>query len=206
MAYTPTGGAAMKWFRDTMTAGGTETAGESYAEIDRKATMIPAGSDGVTFLPHFTGTSAPTWRMENRASILGLNLSHTRYAIARAAMEGVAFEIRIILEEMSAKGFAPKKLKMLGGATKSSLWPQITADIVGMPIILSGFPDTPCVGAAILAGIGAGIYKTAEEGYRVFAGNETEVEFDLQNHSFYSELFQEYKRKFGLVNLIYGGK
>jgi xylulokinase len=187
----------MKWFRDNLSEH------EEYSAIDRQTAAIGPGARGVTFLPHFTGTSAPTWRMKNRASILGLDLSHGRYEIARALMEGVAFEIRMILDEMAKRGFAPKTLKMLGGAVKSELWPQIAADIIGLPVVIPEFSDMACIGAAILAGVGAGVFAGPEDGYARFRRNETELDFNRGNHRIYNALYREYVRKFKQLNRIY---
>lgn len=92
---------------------------------------------------------------------------------------------------------------MLGGASKSNLWPSIIADITGATIKISEAEDMACIGAAILAGKGAGLYKTEEEGYRKLIKKEKEILPNTNNLLKYSRLFDEYKQRFNLLKKLY---
>lgn len=100
-----------------------------------------------------------------------MDLSHDRFHMARAIMEGIVFQVVWMMEAFRSKP-SSDGLKLAGGASKSPLWCQITADISGLPVRVPAVADLACVGAAILAGVGTGIYQNAEEGYKHLAIDE----------------------------------
>jgi xylulokinase len=197
LAYTPTGGAALEWVRNNVLNN------MDYVEINREVEKKNPGADRIFFFPDFTGAACPTWSSNSRGTILGLNLNHDRFHIARAVMEGVSFNINWILETLKQKGIMPDSLKMQGGATKSRIWAQITAEITGLPVITSRIPDMACIGAAVLAGCGAGIFASPQEGVKVFTSAEETIEPCKKNVKIYSGLFETYKSKFNILKDIY---
>ena len=159
-------GASLEWLMRNAWAGA------SYAEVDAGAARSPLGANGLFCRPLSGG------HMSNaeRGGFYGLNLAHTRDDLARAVMEGIAYELRWALAELAAHGVAAHELVMVGGAAKSPLWPQIVADVTGLPVVLPSVDEAAARGAAILAGVGAGIFADAESGLAAFRGQETQLD------------------------------
>lgn len=207
LVSVPTGGVSMEWFKENLGLtfrngdGSTET--EKLGDIDQKALKKGPGSGGVMFYPHFTGSSCPTWSLKSKATIMGLDLSHDRYNIARAVMEGVVYDVNWMLSSLKEQGVSIERLKVLGGASRSSLWTRIVADITGVPVMIPESADMACIGAAILAGVGGGIFKNFSEGCSAMIKRETEVQPDKQNRLMYEELFKKYKIRFGFLKEAY---
>lgn len=207
LASVPTGGISFEWFRRNFAVKGEDekenTQFESFREIDSRAEKKGPGAGGVMFYPHFCGAFCPNWSFESKASILGLDLSHDRYHIARAVMEGVVYDVNWILETLIEKGLRIKELKVLGGAVKSELWTKIIADVTGMPVLLPHTADAACLGAAILAGIGGGLFTDAAEGCLRLTPVKREINPDMDNHARYKEYFKLYKKRFELLKNCY---
>lgn len=206
MATVPTGGISIEWFRKNfgrlvMLDGKNEM--EAFREIDNAVDAKNPGADGVMFYPHFLGATCPNWASENKATFVGLDLSHDRYHMARAVMEGVVFEANWIIEKYRERGIGINRLKMLGGAAKSPIWPQIISDITGLPVIIPRIADVACVGAVMFAGIGAGVYKDAQHAYKTVVKEEREITPDSQRFSTYRKLFELYKKRFFLLKELY---
>ena len=106
---------------------------------------------------------------KSKGGFVGLRLDHTRIDMSRAILEGVAFELRWALENIRQAGLPVEHLWVAGGATQSPVWPQILADVSGVPISLTHYAQWPALGAAILAGTGSGIFDTQEAGINRFS-------------------------------------
>jgi sugar (pentulose or hexulose) kinase len=118
----------------------------------------------VFFYPYFDGSYYPAFNKNNKGTFLGLNLSHDRYHMARAIMEGVTFELRRMLEGLEKENFKINRICLTGGATKSSLWTEMISNIIGKEIFLLNTKDAPCMGAAIIAMYGAGFLDDMAKG------------------------------------------
>jgi len=197
------GGVCLEWFRKNVMA--ADAAGNlmSFEEIDKMASAKNVGANGLFFYPYFGGSSHPESDTVSKASLVGLDLSHDRFDIARAIMEGVTYQILWVLEDMSAK-FPVSALKLVGGASKSALWSQMVADISGMPVMIPAIPDLTCVGAAILAGVGSGIFSSIADGYRRLAVQEKVIAPDSENAASYKKLFALYKDHARSLRALYG--
>src|SRR4051794_9687776 len=99
-----------------------------------------------------------------RGVLMGLTLRHTRAHVVRALMEGVCFVVRRNLEAFAVAGVQTNQLRALGGGSRSAVWKQIEADVTGIPVLTTRLPDGGALGAAILAGVGAGEASSIEEG------------------------------------------
>lgn len=173
MATVPTGGIAMEWFRKIFRSG-LETEEETFSHIDQEASAVPPGCDGLLFYPHFFGATCPSWEIQNRAGFIGVHLGHRRRHFSRAVMEGVAFAANDIIHALAQSGGEVQRIKLIGGAAKSELWSRIVSDVTDLPVIRSVQADAACTGAAMIAGVGAGIfahYEIAQE--RLIAISET---------------------------------
>jgi len=149
-------GSIVSWLRDAL---GLIARSE---EIEALAGSV-ADSGGVYLVPAFTGLGAPYWDPDARAAILGLTASSGRAELARAALESVAYQTCDLLAAMARDGVSPAVLKIDGGMSRNSLFSKILSDVVRLPIWHARLDEATAFGAAALAGIGAGVYRDAEE-------------------------------------------
>jgi xylulokinase len=153
--WSATAGMALKWFREQFASD------TSFRELDEMAAKIPAGSDGVTMLPYFCGSTIPNYNPDATATFSGINLSHTKAHFARAIMEAVAFMLKL---DLDYAGVSPdSSIRITGGGASSPLWAGIKANVTGMKLDTVEESETACLGAAILAMVGDGAYASIEE-------------------------------------------
>jgi xylulokinase len=146
---------SLRWFRDAL-APGTE-----FADLVAEAATVPAGSDGLLFLPYLTGERSPHPDPLARGAFVGLTVSHERRHLTRAVLEGVAFGLRDGLDLMVAAGMpAPAQIRASGGGTASDLWRQILADVLGAEIATVTTTEGAAYGAGLLAAVGAGWFPS----------------------------------------------
>ncbi|MCX8036884.1 MAG: FGGY family carbohydrate kinase [Candidatus Sumerlaeia bacterium] len=159
MTLNHSGGLLLRWFRDVCCEGekarACATGEDAYDLILRDA---PDGPTGLYVLPHFAGSGTPWLDTASRGAILGLTFADTRAGIAKAILEGLTFELRINLELLREGGIAIRELHAVGGGARSPLWLQLKADICGLPIRVPAVTEAACLGAALLAGVAAGIW------------------------------------------------
>lgn len=151
-----TAGASVQWLRD-----GLQII-KSASEITPLAESVP-DSGGVVIVPAFAGLGAPFWDPETRASIMGLSRGSTKAHVARATLEGVAFRVRQVLDAMRSEGTQVHELRVDGGMAANDLLLQIQADVAGIPVVRPKSIETTSLGAAALASLGVGIYKSLDD-------------------------------------------
>ncbi|MBR6772311.1 MAG: hypothetical protein IKM29_02845 [Clostridia bacterium] len=190
------GGVCLEWLKNSVMGGEV-----SYAELDEKAEKLRAAEDGLFFFP-FTGRANGEASF-TKGSFVGLDLSHDRFNIARAVMEGVVFQICWMMEAFKARECV-SGLKLAGGASKSRVWAQMLADVSGLPVRIPEVADMASVGAAILAGVGSGVFASREEGYSALAVGEKLIVPDPARTEIYRPLFEEYKRCARALGAVYG--
>ena len=184
------GGVCLEWLRRNVMLGEDEKQ-ISYATIDKETANRKAAEEKLFFYP-FAGKATSDQRLK-RGSFVGLDLSHDRYHMARAVMEGVAFQIVWMMESFKVKP-SQDGLILSGGASKSQVWAQILADVANLPVRIPAVADLTCVGAAILAGVGCGIYQDAQEGYRKLAVGDRVVYPNAERALMYADRMQEYRK------------
>jgi xylulokinase len=146
---------SLRWLRDAIAPG------TSYDDLVGAAAGIPAGSDGLRFLPYLTGERSPHPDPLARGAFVGLTLTHDRRHLTRAVLEGVAFGLRDGLDLMIEAGMpAPSVIRASGGGTASPLWRQILADVLDAEIATVDTAEGAAYGAALLAAVGAGWFPT----------------------------------------------
>jgi len=151
------GGAIVQWLRDGLGII------QSSSDVEKLAASVP-DSGGVLFVPALAGLGAPHWDAYGRGMIIGLTRATTAAHIARAALEGAAFEVADLLDAMNNdSGSRLAELRVDGGASVNGLLMQFQADILGVPVVRSAVSETTALGAAYLAGLGVGFWKSAEE-------------------------------------------
>lgn len=121
-----------------------------------------AGANGLLFLPHLRGSSSPTRDPASRGAFLGIRHFHTRADFMQAVYEGLCYEFRMGLGRLTGQA-APEKIVAIGGGTKNERWIQLKADVTGLPIEIPAIQEATALGAAMLAAIGAGAYRSADE-------------------------------------------
>ena len=145
---------SLQWYRDTIAPG------QSFDAVLAPATDLPAGSDGLFFLPYLSGERTPHPDPLARGAFIGLTVRHTQAHMARAVLEGVAFGLKDGFELMAAAGLPSDQMqvRVSGGGAKSKLWRQILADVIGAPLVSTNSTEGAAYGAALLAAVGAGVY------------------------------------------------
>jgi xylulokinase len=188
--------ASLRWFRDVV---GTrekeiEAAGglDAYQQLDELAAGAPCGSQGLLYLPYLATAATPRWNPNARASFVGLSFAHGRAEMTRAVMEGVVLEIRDMFEQWTAAGLDVRSLRIGGGATRSALWNQIQADVYGRPVETLRVSESTGLGAALLGGLGAGVFASLEEGVAAMVHVADRIEPDPKRHERYEELYRGY--------------
>lgn len=154
-------GGSMEWLKSTF-----YDSVEPYKEINEGAESSTVGANGLLFLPYLTGERCPHADPHARGVFFGLSNTTTKGDMARAVMEGVVFGLREIYELIisTKPGLKPTEVISSGGGSKSKLWRQIQADITGLPVkTLRGSAEGGAYGAAVVAGVGAGIWDSIEQ-------------------------------------------
>ena len=151
LAALQNAGLALEWVRDML--------GLTWQQVYAQAFAVPAGCEGLTFLPYLTGDRTPHLDPNVRGAWVGLGLHHSRSHLMRSALEGVAFSLKQGLEAITATGIAVPALTLSGGGTIDPVWQQLIADVLQVPLYSSPVSSASGRGAAILAGLGAGVYR-----------------------------------------------
>jgi glycerol kinase len=161
------GGAVVQWLRDGLGIV------RSSAEIEKLAASVP-DSDGVYLVPAFAGLGAPHWDQYARGTITGLTRGTTSAHLARAALDGIAFQVADILDVMKQDSdVAMNELRVDGGACANNLLMQFQADILQTPVVRPKVIETTALGAAYLAGLSSGFWKNREEVHRAWQVDRT---------------------------------
>ncbi|MDO8420123.1 MAG: glycerol kinase GlpK [Rubrivivax sp.] len=150
------GGAVVQWLRDGLRAI------QGSGEVQALAESVP-DSGGVIVVPAFVGLGAPYWNADARGAIVGLTRGSTVAHIARAALESIAFQSAALLQAMSKDAAPVAELRVDGGACVNDLLMQFQADLLGIPVVRPQVTETTALGAATLAGLGAGVYAGLDE-------------------------------------------
>jgi xylulokinase len=188
------GGGALRWLREIL---GDKV---SFEDLSAEAAKIPPGSDGLVFLPYLAGERPPIWNEHANGVFFGLDYGKTQAHVARAVMEGVAFSLRHNLETAEQAGAAAHTLKAMGGAANSHVWTQIKADVTGKPIQVPAADTATTLGAAMLAGVAAGVYASFDDAVRQTVSIKRTHEPNPENsrvydkgYKFYRELYEKLK-------------
>ncbi|MGA9762538.1 MAG: xylulokinase [Gaiellaceae bacterium] len=148
---------SLRWFRDTLAPGA------GYEQLTAEAGLWRPGAEGLLFLPYLQGERTPHVDPNARGAFSGLSLVHDRGALVRAVLEGVAFGLRDSLELLRQLGVEPESGRASGGGARSRLWLEIVASVLGLPLELTAVEEGAAYGAALLGGLAAGVFASAEE-------------------------------------------
>ena len=152
-----------QWFRNQLgqeeIARGEREGKDPYLYLNELADSVPAGSEGLLFLPYLSGERTPHPDPDARGAFVGLSLRHGKAHMTRAVLEGVTYGLCDSLELMRGLGIEPRTVVASGGGAKSPLWRQLLADIFRAEIATVNATEGAAYGAALLAGVGAGVYR-----------------------------------------------
>jgi xylulokinase len=190
MGVTLAAGGSLRWWRDLL----AEVAGEvGYDRLAGLAAAVPAGSEGLIFLPYLNGERTPHLDPFARGAYFGLTAAHGLGHLTRALMEGVVFSLRDCLDLMTGVGVRVEEVRATGGGARDPLWRQLQADVYGLRVRRPVTEEGPAFGAALLAGVAAGVYRDLAEASEVVAIEPDAVEPDRERHRLYEDLLQRYR-------------
>jgi xylulokinase len=166
----------------------------SVKNLDALAATVPAGSDGLVYLPYLDGERSPIFDPDSRSMFFGISKVHKKQHFMRAALEGVAFEQRSILDVLRERR-GIDKMRIIGGGSNSKIWKQIIADVCNISLAGLSVPadDASSLGIAAAAGVGVGLYKDVAEGVGFIT--ETDVVSPVQP--------EKYSRNYEVFSALY---
>lgn len=194
------GGSLVKWFRDTFAASehrraqreGRDVYPELFAEL-------PDSLSPVVVLPHFAVTGPPEFITDSSGVIAGLRLETTRGEILKGIVEGTTFYLKQIVDSLGPTGVSIADYRAVGGGSKSDAWVQVCADILDKPFTRPEISEAGALGAAIVAGVGSGVFGSFESGVEAMVKPERTFEPDAQKHRLYEDRFEKYCRLWPLM-------
>lgn len=198
MGVTLAAGGSLRWFRDYFSDAETSVAGltnrDPYELLNDAADQIPAGSEGLLFLPYLSGERTPHADPLARGVFVGISLRHHKGHFVRAIMEGVAFSQKDSVEIMSQLGIALHDLRITGGGARSPVWQQVLADVFGLPLNVMEHSEGPSYGAALLGAVGAGRWGSVEDAVADTCGKQElrQVQPIAENIELYREMYRIY--------------
>ncbi|MCC5801765.1 xylulokinase [Rossellomorea vietnamensis] len=152
-----TGGASLQWVKEQFYQNESCSV---YDVMNREAEVSNVSANKLIYLPYLLGERSPRWNPDARGAFIGLHMKHTRGDMTRAVMEGVAFNLKIVLDTFLKAGLPIHHMWVLGGGAKSQVWRQILADIYGLDVYVPGqLDEATSMGAAIAGGVGVGLLK-----------------------------------------------
>lgn len=167
MGVTQGAGLSLKWFRDNFCTSEMETAGwmnkDPYILMDQQAATVPAGCEGLIYLPYLMGERTPHLDPNAKGVFFGLSARHGKKEMLRAVMEGVGYSLVDCMNIVREMGLSVSEVRASGGGGKSPLWRQMQADMFNSDITTVNSSEGPALGVALLAAVGAGIYKSVPE-------------------------------------------
>jgi xylulokinase len=185
-APTQSGGAALTWL--------SALVGRGPAELSALAQTCEPSANLPIFLPHLAGERAPIWDSASRGTFARLDANAGPAQLTRSVMEGVAFSVRWAFEALSHSAGARIEVANIGGGgSRSDVWCQIRADVLGMSLRRTSVPDAAALGAAILAGVGSGAFGMLEPAVRQLVQFERIFEPDARLSAVYDERFQHFR-------------
>jgi len=197
MGVTQAAGLSLKWFRDNfcdaekLVAAGIGK--DPYYVMDQEAGRSPIGANKLLYQPYLMGERTPHLDPDCRGTFFGLSAIHTKYDMLRAVMEGVAYSLRDCMEILQEMNISFSEMTACGGGGTSPLWRQMMADVYDCPVKTVVSQEGPALGVAILAGVGAGIYKSVQAGCdAVIRTNEPQPPI-LENTNQYDGFYQVYR-------------
>ena len=202
MGVTQAAGLSLRWFRDRFGAG-ADDGRDPYERLVAEASESPACGEGVFWVPYLMGERTPHLDPNVRAAFMGLSASHTRAHIIRAILEGVAFSLRDSLAIFREINVPVDQIRLGGGGARSALWRQIQAEAYGREVELLEAEEGAAYGAAILAGVGAGAWRSVDEACDAVVHVTQRIKPDANRTAIMEKGYQVYRRIYPALREIY---
>jgi xylulokinase len=181
-------GVSLKWFVKSILGA------ESFSASDDEVQRIRPGSDGLIFLPYLAGERTPHLDAAARGMFCGLTLGHGKYHMTRAVMEGVCYSLKDCMGLLTGMGMRCQRVIASGGGANSALWLQMQADILEQAIYKSNVSEQACLGAAITAGVGGGVYADFHEACERLVSFDDKVYYPIpENIKIYNEYYRIFR-------------
>ncbi len=197
MGVTLAAAGSLKWYRENF--GPSKQIAEKYPDkksyqlLDMQAENVAPGSDGLVFLPYLSGERTPHADPNARGVFFGISYIHGQDHFVRSILEGVAFSQFDCLSLMKEAGITSDKVILFGGGARSRIWKQIVADIFSTKIVTLNVEEGPSYGGALLAGVGAGIYKSVQEATQKVIKEVEEISPNAENIEKYDSIYSIYR-------------
>jgi xylulokinase len=198
MGVTQAAGLSLRWLRDTIAAG------EDYGTVTAGAAGVPAGSDGLLWTPYLMGERTPHLDSTARAAFVGLTAGHTRAHLVRAVLEGVAYSLRDTFTLFAELGIPVKGVRLGGGGARGPLWREIQAAVYGYTTDILVAEEGGAFGAALLAGVGAGVWPDLEAACGEAIEVAQQIEPDAKAVERYSVGYEAYRKVYPALKGIQG--
>jgi xylulokinase len=196
------GGALVKWYRDTFARAeyrqyeGEGRAGSIYPVLLDEVSPDPSS---VLVLPHFAPTGTPTFISDTSGLMVGLHLDTSRGDILKGIIDGITFYLKEVIDALPATGIQIKDYRAVGGGSRSDIWVQTCANILGQPFIRPAIPEAGALGAAIIAGKGSDVFMNYDQGVESMVKLDRMFEPDPSLHQRYQSRYEYYKRIWPLM-------
>lgn len=195
------GGMVLRWYRDTFCQPEIEaalaTGRDSYDLLGELAAGVAPGSEGLVMLPHLQGAMAPEANPRAKGVFYGFTLRHTKGHFARSIMEAIGCIVRRNLEVVESLGIPVSEIRVLGGGARSPVWNQIKADITGRSVVITENEEAACLGAAILAGSGVGVFGSLEDATDQMVAISQRYEPIPENRAVHEDVYRAYAELYG---------
>ena len=197
MGVTQAAGLSFRWFRDMLSSDAEQSV--DYERLTKEASQTPPGADGLLWGPYLMGERTPHLDPRVRAGLVGIGAHHTRGHVTRAILEGVAFSQRDSFTIFRELGVPIERVRIGGGGARSPLWRQIQADVYGLAVETLEAEEGAAYGAALLAGVGAGIWSNVDEACdQAVRGKET-IQPQSAVASAMNERYEAYRKLYGAL-------
>jgi xylulokinase len=204
MGVTQAAGLSLRWFRDQFGTG-EEDGRDPYEKLTDEAGRVAAGCDGLLWTPYLMGERTPHLDPRARAALVGLTASHTRGHVIRAILEGVAFSLRDTFTIFAEMDVPVRNIRLGGGGARSPLWRQIQADVYGRPVEVVDAEEGAAYGAALLAGVGVGIWPSVDAACDATVRVASRTNPDPQTVSLLNTNYSDYRRVYPATREIFQG-
>lgn len=198
-----TGGGALSWAVNCMFEGFDKDKNEIYDLVNKEVAKSPIGAKNLLFLPYLIGERSPRWNDKAKGVFAGLTLNHTRGDMLRSVMEGVGYNLDIILNAFRKSGNTIDSLILIGGGARNLIWQQILADIFGVSVLVPDYlEEATSMGAAITAGVGIGAFEDFSA-VEKFIKIKRENQPDLSKSEKYFEMKKIFDEAYYSMNSVF---
>jgi len=194
MGVTLTAAGALQWFHDAICMAGVADNRRIYKQLTAEAARVPAGAEGLQFLPYLAGERTPHLDPDARGALIGITLKHGRGHVVRAIMEGVTLALRDSYEIMRELDVPVRQIRASGGGSKNPFWRQMQADVFGKPVTAMVADEGAAYGVALLAAVGAGDFKNIEEACKATIKTADQTKPDAKARRVYDRTFPVFQR------------